>query len=297
MSNESGSASDVFDLLDKIAIFASGTLGWTINKQTADEIYLQSGSDYWTLKADNSLNSMVEGWPLNTPLGGGSWVNPGIGLRGARGFDTGQAWDAQPGDSGASSLMGVFQNTAVPEYWCLSDVAGDYLHVLARRDAQIWTELMMGRLVKFGSWTGGAYQSGQPWVNDIEPHDGGHQLFRGGNISTRGKGTAVNADIDGASDAWQHTTFNIDGLMMFCFHDWFGGKLQDLGASKWSGRTAMIPLMAWLKRSPTQNILSYSGQAPDARHLLDPTMPNGAEFVLGSDTWKHANQVAFKLVP
>lgn len=298
MSVESGSATDVFDLLEKIGLFADNVLGWTVNKQTSNELYLQHGSDYFNLRADNSLTGISTGINLGIASGPGSWVNPGIAVMASRGFNDGSAWNNQPGNSGRVSPFGIFHLTNVPQYIFMSNASADYLHIVARRDAAVWTTLMIGRLEKFAAWTGGAYTAAQPWHNGTGNQNNAIHIFRGNTgTSTTGsnRGTVVHADIDSLTDAWQMTGNTVSGARQLRCLDWIANNnFFEIGPAEWSGRTPMMPMMALLARG--DGTWSYAGQAPDARHLVDEFMPNGNEFVLGSDTWLHVNEVAFRLI-
>lgn len=302
MAFSTGSASDVFDLLDKLRLFAL-SVGWTVNKNTTDELYLQRGSDYWSFKAGNDLNSLDQGSTLGTAGTGGSWVNPGIAMQGNRGFDTGLAWNAQPGESKMASLMGVFHNTTVPEYMFFADNASPatYIHVIARRDTSYWTMLALGVAEKFGTWTGGAYQTGYPLSNGSPVSDGGFEFWRGDDAysSSANEGSAIHADIDGLTDAWQNTSYPISpNRLLVCHYPFVGNTLAYAQYNNWSGRNLLIPLDFYLAREdgnyPTS--FSYGGRLPDLRYCWDPAITHGSEHVIGSDTWVFCNFIMFKKI-
>ncbi|MEX2524441.1 MAG: hypothetical protein WD750_05750 [Gammaproteobacteria bacterium] len=286
MTVETGTATDVYDLLDKIGVFA-GTLGWTVNKTTASELYLQNGSDYYALKADDDLDSIDFGAIMNSFA---DYNHPGIACFGARGFDGGLSWDSQPGDSGYPALLGVFNQTDVKEYLLLSNAAGDYIHVLARKDAFMWCAMILGTLDKFGTWTGGAYVSGMPVRGDNAFYD--NTLF-----DSSDRNTAVNADVDGNTDQWHTTTNTRNGsLLLQCLKNFFESlAVENLDPADWSGRGAMFPLWALINRGGGN--YSYAGTVPDVRHYYHPTLTGGAEFTVGSDTWKFVAHYAFRLIP
>lgn len=301
MTIETGTAVDVFDLLDKIEIFAGTTLGWTVNKTTADELYLQKGTAYFNLKAGNDLRAIaltVDG--ASRPITMTSnFAAPGIACVGSRGFDGGLAWHSQPSACLLEAGLGVFSQTDVKEYIFLSNATADYLHVLARRDATKWTAIILGaNFEHFGGINGGQYYGGD---NVDSTGAVGNRLWE----STQAAGNGyVWGDID--TGRWYSAGANFGGSqrVMRTFYTsiangntGMSGRLDDSGTSEWNGRAPMFPLMSFFDVTGSLNSWMYAGAAPDVRHMFASFVTNGTEFVIGSDTWVFLNNLAFKKTP
>lgn len=159
MAYQTGTATDMADLLSKLCTFAVAN-GWTQDQfDTANgRVALHKGSVY------------VSGrWLVATPLH--------LSIHQALGYTGGLEPGAHPDDSGNgyntdashanASLLGErcvanLGNGAYPSYYFFeNDASPAYIHVVVEISTDIFTHFGFGNLNKIGTWTGGEYTYGQ----------------------------------------------------------------------------------------------------------------------------------------
>ena len=283
MAFETGSATDVYDLLDKLRAFAVAQ-GWTVNRwANGDELCLEHNGGYWNCKAVDDLGG------TSPYLSSYQADDPGIRVRGSTGFSSGSSWDAQPNVSASEAGMGVFVDGDVKAYWLFADASATYIHLAARINTNTYCHLQLGHLSKLGSWTGGQYLAGTIARNGTP---GGYPIAVSLAAYGEGSGT-IRADIDGATNAWQSMGGNPSGQL-----DCEGGYVKSiqrgannrllgslLGAAPatWDGRSPMWPCPVLLQRPSSR--YSIAGYPLDMRVLNIQNLEAERVLTYGSDEW------------
>jgi len=298
MAFETGSATDVYDLLDKLRAFAVAQ-GWTVNRwANGDELCLEHNGGYWNCKAVDDLGG-------SSPyLSSYNTDDPGIRVRGSTGFNSGSNWDAQPNVTTSETGIGVFVDGDVKGYWLFADASATYIHLAARINTNTYCHLHLGHLSKLGTWTGGQYLAGTIARNGSSAGDNITTSFARHGV---GSGT-IRADIDGASNAWQSLGDNPAGQLE-CSGG-FGrniqtgadntllGALLGSGPASWDGRSPMWPCPVLLQRPSNRH--SIAGYPLDLRVLNVKNLAAERVLTYGSDEWmvfpftrKHASEASY----
>lgn len=311
MANQAGTATGVVDLMTKLASFATVGLGWTVNYNPADRLFLS----YSPTVLFPSFR-----WDA-TPPGAGARYNVGIfhGRQfGGTGFAPG---DNAHLDSGQGIVSGVNATIATGRhaplingsmnYWFFGATNGRYVHVVAQTDVADFVHFGFGSLVKIsssGSWTGGEYVYGHAY-NAANEHGAAIELtsshlldalcdaaggapFRAslrmkfipdqgaseygvvGNFATSGVGT----DRGGA------TRSKVRGG----FRGGFTGRAQGrYGADTHVGLAPMHPILIGANTTDGggANNLYLLGTMRDVRALNVQFLEPGETFIYGPDTW------------
>ena len=152
MAYETGIATSLFDLLDKIRVFAAAR-DFTVNENTVvnsetRRVYLQKAT--------------ANGGGLTFHLGLEAFVNAAattteIRIRGATGYTSGAVLGSQPGAPSVSAVMNFVGNGPYVAYHLFSNAAGDYVHCVLEYSAGFFSHLVFGELDKYGDYAGGHY--------------------------------------------------------------------------------------------------------------------------------------------
>jgi len=162
MSYEIGTSTSATDLLDKIRVVALAR-GWTVNTNnniSASEkwISLQIGTSFYNLYANNAA---------------GTSSNPGgrIFLNIATGYDNAQPWNNQPNQSNleagyADPLYGIVHCNDLQGPFTSYRIFSmpDYIHIVVERSPDNFIHIMLGKLTKYGAYTGGEYITSTYWT-------------------------------------------------------------------------------------------------------------------------------------
>lgn len=310
MPYETGTSSNVHDLLDKFRLFAIAQ-GWTANRWvtagSGRELCIQKGSAFFNFRSYSNETITINGT---------SGTNRhGIALNGSDGFASGNAWDRQPGypvrqSGGASDQahanMPVFVNLGpFPAY-----------HFFAPDNKTLYCELEIttGTFLRFGCGSLDLFNPAAP---------GGGRFFYSTGGQHPGTGTSVldwlgnNMDNSGyalelvpfrAAD-YNGSTFSLAGSFVRVAHDSFdnwawssrftstnmpnsicqgGGchdrPIRDFSPSPLNGIGVLLPNIVSVNRG--QEFLNPIGVMPGLRYMDMTNYLPGAEFTLGADTWK-----------
>ncbi|WP_396957960.1 hypothetical protein [Nitrosomonas sp.] len=152
MAYETGIATSLTDLLDKIRLFAIDQ-GFTQNEFTT----VNSEMTRLFMEKDTS-----DGGGLTFYFGITSTVNAlatttELSIRGATGHTPGVSVVSQPGAPSQSARMNYIGAGPYVAYHLFSDVAGDYVHCALEYSAGFFSHLVFGQLDKFGAYAGGHY--------------------------------------------------------------------------------------------------------------------------------------------
>lgn len=161
MSYQTGSATDVADVLDKLAVWLA-SITWTVDNNSVDgagrRLHAHKSGVYVNLRA--ALGEAVVGHFDNSAYGVGSGISIYLG----NGYSAGSSWKLQPGGpvpNGLTYTVGATAPTAVGAivaYHFFSDATDSNIIVVIERTSGIYTHFGWGlSLNKRGTWTGGPY--------------------------------------------------------------------------------------------------------------------------------------------
>lgn len=297
MSYQTGTATNMADLISQLFTFATGTPGWTqdqLNTGTG-QAALHKGSVYVSFR-----------WNTTTPLP--------LGLYQALGYTGGNQPGQHPNDSGngaVSSTNGTITtercvndlgNGPFPSYFFFTDTTTEsYIHVVVEISTDVFRHFGFGNIEKVGDWTGGEYLYGHYWGSNGAITTGNACLLDGlyNDTSNRPRAATMHAEgLPGQAGAGKW--MEIGGMNGTPPND-TAGNVQLLGhgglragpiarhfgnyfAGNTTGVVPMYPIGLWYRRLATTDAY-FLGFQKDVRgvniHFINPKQ----EIVIGSDTW------------
>jgi hypothetical protein len=294
MPYETGSATGVADLLDKLRIFATAN-GWTQDyfgartSGAGTALQLTKGTQYVTFIAD-------------TGAGTSSDPGPFFGCYSHNVYSAGNGTENQ-----AQGSAKLYTNAMTGPYVAYHFITGaergcDYLYVVVETGSGIFKHTGVGKLVGLGALNTGMFAYACRWsystssnaINTANSTQHAVPWDSGGTVS--GQGTQVRADSDGISPRWYDA--NSGGS----FASRMGGGVRDpgvttagsvrgtvhtpglCGASSITGRTVLLP--AWMYGERTANLGSPLGYPPHLRWVRLDYLNPGDVLTIGSDQWK-----------
>jgi hypothetical protein len=295
MAYDTGSASTPTQVLDALRVFAVAN-GWTQNRWQA------SGSGYELCLSKGSLYANLRSI-VNETVGFYALSRTGIVLNGSAGFDSGQAWNNQPGKcantSNAALLCGAIEFTSSNTYHLFSASSPDLIMLVVEISPGTFTWIHFGNVIKCGSWNGGMIFGGRVWgdasvsggviySDSVSPASG----FGGDGRSS----SYIHAEVDG-SLAWRNITGNTGpsptgykGYGNFseiqsigAAHLGFAGEWTVATPNQLNGITPMIPAYVFAARP--SNYRSPLGYIPHICYMRIDNYAPGETFSLGSEQW------------
>lgn len=224
--------------------------------------------------------------------------------------------DSLPGNSGIRYTDALINNASEPAVRHIQQVAGPYpnvhlfsndpstyLHVAIEVQAGIWKHLMVGNLIKFGTWTGGGYYGAQSWSlgNSVIDNPGStqHSFPFDNNQSFAPERQWTVHYQDGGAANWIQcsaapVTLNsvVRQAGRGSFRGGAGYLFKVYPESPFSGRIPLGPILIGRRRtedSPATH--RWIGQVPDVRQLNITNVAPAESLMIGSDEW-----VCFPLV-
>ena len=294
MAYETGSATDITDLMEKLFTFASLN-GWTIDSAFAS---LQGA-----MHKNNSYLSFYDVSPLLkifTARGYTALGNPGTHLDSLDSSGT-----LTNSGKRVSHLVGPF-----PSYFFFED--DNYIHVVVESSTDVFRHFGFGEMVKVGNWAGGEYAYGHHVSTgsaeysvsaneNCYPFDAGRLASVGTtqNFSFWGEDNSA-AALPGSRSAasrWNVTigpstpANDADGnvmnnLLITGIDGGAFGPLYSIGASMHNGFLGLHPIhaMLWDRTvSPTSAYLM--GSVPDVRVVNTGGLVDKQEYIIDADTW------------
>ena len=319
MSETTGSATDLEDLLSKFLTWATGTPGWTQDEaigtvSSGRQLALHKGNCYVQMRWNPTLSaSSVVALYQSTGYTGGnrSGTHPEDS---GNGYNTNTTvTDSVLDDERCLETIG---NGPFPSYYFYTDGSGDYLHCVVEVATDEFLHFGMGDdggFSKFGDWdtaTGGAYcygHSGRTINAANSPST--TCLFDGGSSTVSGLfdqrlrwATMRLAGMpgQGGSEVWAtvggaraHTQLNdtAGNARATCVGGFRGGPIPrafgNFPAGNTSGLAPMSPVaLFYLDRAASPNRAYLLGFMKDVR-LVDLTYLAPKEtFTVGGDTWR-----------
>lgn len=202
--------------------------------------------------------------------------------------------------SGGADLRG-FQPVAgpFPNLYLFSDASGNYVHVVLEIFAGVYRHMLFGNLIKFGTWTGGAYFASTFWSQNVggsnpisTPGDGSHCVPFDNGVSSSNRSWTVH--YENGSDKWIYngTDGNVFGGVTrreghASVRGGFGRMFKNIQESLFSGLVPLGPVLVGASRASDSPVTTrFIGQVPDFRMVNMTNLTSAQEFSIGSDTWK-----------
>lgn len=312
MAYQTGTASDVNDLLDKFRLFAIAQ-GWTANRWatmgSGRELCIQKSSAYFNFRAWNNETALVNGSDQASKTG--------IAINGSDGYNGANAWDRQPGYPQRRSGATVDQAHAwFPLVINLGPFPAYHFFAPDSKTLYAEVEISTGIFLRFGCGSLDLFNPAAP---------GGGRFFyaTGGQHVTNGTSFFewLGSDSDNTSYALEEVPFRcadyctsqagsgLTGSYVRVQHDsfdnWaFSGRdsstsntgsfcqgggvhdrpIRDLSPNSLNGVGVLLPNIVSVNRN--QEYLNPIGTVPGMRYMDMTNYLPGDEFTLGSDTWK-----------
>jgi hypothetical protein len=313
MAYETGSATDLGDLLSKLDVFMVAN-GWTQDDFDDGVSVSTEGFAQWN---KNSMHIGVK-WKADAPnnmsihqaLGNGGAVFPGAHTDDSgNGYNAAFGSDAQLEPERCVNTIG--DGPFFSYHFFEQDTGPAYVHVVVEIASETFRHFGWGEMEKFNDWTGGEYCYGhyQEEQTSSTPVDSGNwTLFPGWQASTSTSSTrraptihAEGLPHQGVNEKWLHhngglTTFTseanwrdsaneIKRISVGGFQS--GPDAYGLGqfeSDVATGHIPMYPLTIWTY-DYTNNFVYYLGNIPDIRGLSIFNFSPGQEVTIGSDVW------------
>jgi hypothetical protein len=299
MAYETGTATGIGDLVDKLSTFAQGlsTTPWTedeLDIVTKLQGTLHRGNCYVTFRWDGTVETDLG---LYQSLG---WVTSS---------DAHQMTD-DSGNGDTSVPINAerrvnFGSTGPFTAYHFFAGEGDepYIYVVVEVSSGIFRHFGFGNLKKFGTWTGGEFVYGH-LMYTVDP-DGilssGHSFLLDGLTSSTSECATMHAEglpRQGVNEKWvcftnRNTTSGTDTAgedrqtIIGCSRQ--GGWGAYLSWMRYSSPNAfkpLFPIMIWdLDTSQNPVIYRYLGEMPDISLVNMHAFTPGQEITVGGDTW------------
>lgn len=300
MAYETGTATDIGDLVDKLFTFATGltTTPWTENELdivSKRQGTLTLGDCVVTFRWDNTTST-------------------DLGLYQSLGWLTGKAAHEMTDDDGSgdnsvpinTGRRVNFQSTGpFTKYYFFAGEGDDpFIHVIVEVDAGRFRHFGFGNIEKHGTWTGGEYLYGHYWSQstlDLDtPVDNSHSFGLDGlnNVDYIGASLHIeNFAIQGAGEKWgvftsDTTPINdragnsrkyIQGGMRQGFWGYALGWVQYSSPNLYK---PLIPIPVIIRdNSPSPDTFQWLGVMPDVSIINMHAFTPAQEITIGSDTW------------
>lgn len=296
MAYETGSASGVADLLDKLRVFATAN-GWTQNffgartSGSGTALQLTKGTQYVTFIADT---------------GAGTANDPGnyFGCYSHNVYSAGNGTENQAQGSAKCYANGMTGPYVAYHFISGAERGCDYLYVIVEVTSGVFKHIGVGKLVSLGTLNTGMFAYACRWnynptSNIISTADSAQHSVPWDSTETAsraGPSTQLRADSDGVTPRWydcyssgSHGT-RMGGGVRTSGSNSAGAVRNPLysvaiaGASSITGRTVLIP--AWVYGERTADLGSPLGYPPHLRWVRLTYLNPGDVLTIGTDQWK-----------
>lgn len=285
MAYETGTASGVNDLLDKLQTFLDAA-GWTTNKDQAQ------GSGWWLSMQKGS--DLFVNFVSDPATSGTTDPGPWIYVYGATGYSSGSAYNAQPGTSGQVKTNKM--TAPFTKYYFFE--GDDYIHIVIEVESGRFRHIHAGTIEKLGTVTGGFYAMGTssyystttpsspdsthnmyPWENKSVSLTSQHQLYAnagdGAKWFTSSRTGSTGAKLGAGVVAVANSqTLSQNGL---------DGELFTYTPNTTNGITPLLPINVLAER--TSGLWTFLGQVKDVRRVNMLNHQPGDTITIGSDEW------------
>jgi len=279
MAYETGTASGVNDLLDKLRLFALAN-GWTVDNYNTrsdglGQALLMNKSGLFVAILSDTVSTGNSSSPPNFMQ---TYTYPGPYV----GATPNIAQAGKTNTSTTDRLAGPF--TA---YHFVAGAA--YLHAIVEVVPGRFAHFGVGALDKAGGGTPCAYSYGTNWNFDplyTNSIVAGHAIpFESNNGSQPGGN--VRADSDGITPRNfeirnSGSTRAVGGFLYTNFG--LAQHMMRVGPSALTGRATLAPAIIMIERTP--GVFSFAGSVPDFRFVRIDNMAAGDVLTIGADQWK-----------
>lgn len=296
MAYETGTATSVTDLLDKMRIFATAN-GWTqdfFGARTSG-----SGTALQLTKGGHSVTFIAD-----TGTGTTSDPGPYFGCYSHNAYSAGNGTENQSQGSTKTFANGMAGPFVAYHLITGSERGAEYLYAIVEVSSGVVKHVGIGKLVALGALTPGTFAFASRWTYTSTSNTIGTALSpahswpfdSAENAQRLGPGTQIRADSDGISPRWY------DGSGSVSYGNRFGGGVRQAGSttvgpqrgtvvapiaagvSALTGRTLLVP--CWVYGERTANLGSPLGYPPHIRWVRLDYLNPGDIMTIGSDQWK-----------
>jgi hypothetical protein len=294
MAYETGSATGVNDLVNKLATFIEAN-GWTRDslgdEGTGRRYHAHNGSVYVNMRSFNS-----EAVTTNIQNGSNSTLSHSIAFNVGSGYSGASAWYNQAGtpqnSAAVKSTSGVHLITgAIPAYHFFAHNAGDNIFVVIEYASGMYQRFGFGTLTKYGSYTGGEYMVGNSRGHGtITAELSGIGFFRGVGGSGGTMPAYVNVDVD-AESGWHYNSTASYGatrrpITEYTIHKAVS-RIARIMPNTHNGLVVKDPVIACVERSTTSDgIFSPIGELPGVFYTSLANLVPSQQVTFGSEDYR-----------
>lgn len=288
-------------LLTEIRNFLDATGDWTIHRDLTapDEGAASAGHELVVSNGDvlAGLRSTTTGVGANR-----LYLMDGIPP-----YSSPPSFDQLNGNSGIRYTDSIVNSAADPairhlQQWAgpfptahlFTDDPSTYCHVVVERTAGVFVHLAFGHLLKFGTWTGGAYYSAHWWGTDVttidQPAAAAHSpLFDNGASGAKSwtahyEGSGEDWIIGGQADATLNGVNRKAGTATV--RGGMGAIFKNIAESLFSGFIPLGPIVIGAQTtSDTPDTVRWIGQVPDIRIVNITNIAPGDSLLIGADEY------------
>jgi hypothetical protein len=287
---ETGSSTDVLDLLSRLRTFALAN-GWVENffgartTGTGQALQINKGGQFVTFLA-------------NTAAGTAADPGPYLGAYAHNTYSAGNGTENQANTSAVTYTNAMTGPFLAYHFISGQEQGAEYLYVIVETTAGIFKHVGTGVIVKIGAITSGQFVYGCRWdygsqINNVTsnnhsiPFDNGETL-----VNRAGPGTKVRVDADATAWRWMDALATTSTVALLC--GWrneagsgqpsvMANLLNNL-ASSLTGRNVLVP--TFMAAARTGGLYNPIGYAPGMRFCrLTFREPNDV-LTIGADQWK-----------
>lgn len=268
---ETGVATSPSDLLGKLGVFVEAN-GWSYDPGSSGAVIYNGASGVGIFAGIFATATEIQ-------------------TRGCLGYLGASAWNAQPGNSGVTHIidMGAGPYTSY-HIWVGDEDGQDYVHLTVEKTAGEFRHWALGKLVPYGSITGGVYCD-STFLSDNtsfrnQPDAAAHRHLCDANCN--GTLGHVWVDYDGKINTWQR--LQTAGTLTSTFHtgstrtEGFYANFMNIGYQRWNFRTPQWPMVYFANRA--SSLRSPIGRMPNIRAINMRNFFPGQEVTISGDTWK-----------
>lgn len=310
MAYQTGTSTDINDLLDKFRLFAIAQ-GWSVNRWvtvgSGRELCIQKSSAYFNFRAWNNETALVNGSNQSSKTG--------LAINGSDGYLGGSAWDRQPGYPQRQSGSPDQAHAWFPLVINFGPFPAYHFFAPDAKTLYAEVEVSTGIFMRFGCGSLDLFNPAAP---------GGGRFFyaTGGSHVTNSTASSawLGTDVDNAYYSLEEVPFRcadycasqasyLTGSYLRVQHDSFnnwafssrtfstsntasicqgGGvhdrPIRDLAPNALNGVGVILPNIVSVNRN--NEFLNPVGTIPGMRYMDMTNYLPGNEFTLGSDTWK-----------
>jgi hypothetical protein len=296
MAYQTGSATDIADLISDLFTFATGltTTPWTQDELDTLQGTLHRGDCYVTFRWDDT-------------------VETDLGLYQSLGWTTSTAAHQMPDDSGNGDTGGVVSTgrrvtfgSAGP-YTAYHFFAGEgdepYIYVVVEVSSGVYRHFGFGNIKKFGTWTGGEFVYGHILASFAldDPDSSAHQFLLDGLASSVADMGTMHVedlswqDVDekwvvfgntARANAGQDRAGEQRGVFIGTSRCGLAYYLSTMRYTEGTALKLITPVQVWdFNQAATPDTYAFMGEMVDVGIVNMHAFTPGQEITVGTDTW------------